>query len=184
MQTIVATTLSGHPVSTAASDKLAAGIVRSFYAGQKAEGQADSAELPAIVKPSTVVKLSKNAQTLREDEERFGRYQGRVSAFACSFLTRDDRRVIGKAYEAAENASRGNPEDSARMKQVDKLVGDLVAFRITQHSRGEVVRVAIRQALDAAKDDEEEEDNEDEPLRIEPEHLPLLGAALNGGSIM
>lgn len=182
MQTTNATALSGHSVTTAVSDSRAASIARSFYA-EKVEGQASLPEPPAIVTPSTVVKLSRNAQLWQQSEARFEKFQARISPYARNFFTRDDRRVIGEAYEAA-GGKPGILESSGknewRMKEVDKLVGELAAYRIMQHSRGELVMVAVRQALSGAEDEGEEgskkENIEDDtPPQVDLAHMKLLG---------
>ncbi|MCL2162244.1 MAG: hypothetical protein FWH56_10240 [Betaproteobacteria bacterium] len=116
---------------------------------------------PAL-EPSAAVSLSKNAQARLESEERFEKYRSRISPYVCNFFTADDRRVIGEAYQVAEDKDRD-------LTKIDKLVYELGAFRIQQHMRFELVMSAINQTRD-------EGDEIDAPPRIDLAHLPLLGA--------
>jgi hypothetical protein len=129
-------------------------------------GQADPAQ-DSAPESSAAVSLSKNAQAWVESEERFDRYRHRISPYACNFFTRDDRKVIGEAYEIAEGLAAKRGE--LVMEKIDKLVNELAVFRIRQNMRGELVMLAVRQARGQGEDDP------DAPYQVDLAHLPLLG---------
>ena len=139
-------------------------IASSFaLAGQTAIRPAvGSGQTDPALESSAAVSLSKNAQARLESEARFERYQSRISPYVCNFFTADDRRVIGEAYETAENKKRDQTK-------IDKLVYELGAFRIQQHMRGELVMAVVNQTRD-------KDDPLDAPPRTDLAHLPLLGA--------
>jgi hypothetical protein len=112
-------------------------------------------------KSSAAVSLSKKAQARLESEERFERYQSRIKPSARKFFTADDRRLIGEAYEIAEDKKRD-------LTKIDKLVHELAAFRILQHLRGELVMAVVNQTRD-------EDDQLEAPPQVDLAHLPLLG---------
>ena len=111
--------------------------------------------------PSAPVSLSKKAQARLESEQRFERYESRIKTYVRKFFTADDRRLIGEAYEIAE-------DKKLDLTKIDKLVHELGAFRILQHLRGELVMVAVKQALG-------DEDDDEAPPQVDLAHLPLLG---------
>jgi len=116
---------------------------------------------PLTAKPSTTVSLSKNAEAWMESEKRFEQYKDRLNPDALKFLSINDRRVIGQAYEAAEKSSNS---PGFAMEKIDKLANELVAFRIQQHMRGELVMVLV-----------DPKDEYEKPPEIDIAHLPLLG---------
>jgi hypothetical protein len=162
-ETFPACRLKENPVSILpiATSSVLAGqsVIRQTIAVGSGQAQDSAPE------SSTAVSLSKNAQAWAESEARFDRYRHRISPYACNFFTRDDRKVIGEAYEIAEGLAAKRGE--LVMKKIDKLVNELAVFRIQQHMRGELVMLAVRQAY--------EDEHPDEPYQVDLAHLPLLG---------
>jgi hypothetical protein len=114
-------------------------------------------------KSSATDGLSANAKAWLESEARFDRYRHRINSYACNFFTRGDRKVIGEAYEIAENLNRD-------MTKIDKLVNELAAFRIRQHMQGELVMLAVKHVRA-----QQGEEDPDAPYQVDLAHLPLLG---------
>lgn len=113
-------------------------------------------------RPSNTDGLSENARAWQESEARFEKYRDRISAYACSFFTRGDRKVVGEAYEIAEGLGEG------AMEKIDKLANELAAFRIRQSMQSELVMLAVKQARN-------QEEDPDAPYQPDLAHLPLLG---------
>lgn len=119
---------------------------------------------PAPESAAAVVDISgkgKLLQALQESEERFQKYENRLNPYMRTFLTLGDRRVIGEAYQMAEDKGRS-------LEKIDELVHELGALRIQQHMNGELVVAVVNQSRD-----------EDAVLAAFQEsdlaHLPLLG---------
>jgi len=116
---------------------------------------------PVTIKPSATVSLSRNAEAWMESEKRFEEYKDRLNPDALKFLSANDRRVIGEAYEAAEKSSNS---PGFALEKIDKLANELIAFRIQQHMRGELVMTLV-----------DPEDAYEKSPEIDLAHLPLLG---------
>jgi hypothetical protein len=120
--------------------------------------------------PSATVRLSNSALLFsrlfggKTDEEAatqnhapnalFDKYAPRLDKYLRNFYTADDKKLVGEAYQMAE-------EKGVKPEKIDKLARELGALRIRQQLAGQLV-------LSTAKDG-------DEPRQVDIAHMGLLG---------
>jgi hypothetical protein len=77
-----------------------------------------------------------------KEEGRFGKYAGRINPFMRSFLTHDDKNLLGLAYAMAE-------EKGEKLEKIDKLAHHLALFRIQQ----DMMALLARNVTDKKEED-------------------------------